>query len=405
VAPVGAGALDQLVLEHRRRHVPGPLDRDVALELRGVHMRLEQAERARDAALVVGGQERPDGADRVGHRVGLAGRLEHREGRLGHETAQRGIELVAAGEDDPGHRRQLRRDRRHEARHDDVRPVAGHYHERAVAQVVEEVLDAHRGHGHVADLAVEPVGGAVRRPGAERGGHVAHRREGELRTLGQHGHGLALEAAGQLRAHLVEQLRRHSVGDHPEQRAAAPLERLTRYAGGLDDRARVRAGHHHEHRRVEQLGQAGVHLEVERGRGAGEVGALADHDVAAALELPERRHHALLDLVEDAARDRRLPLVVGERVHLVVGRLEAVAAPDQLDLRVGLAPGRHDRPVEADLLDPRREGLHEAQRHDGLPAVGLERGDVDAAAQLGGCPFCDQAQSVNSGGSLPCSWM
>ena len=61
---------------------------------------------------------------------------------------------------------------------------------------------------------------------------------------------------------------------------------------------------------VEQDRQAGIQVEVERRRRAREVGALADDHVAAALELAKGGHHALLDLVEDAARDRRLALVV-----------------------------------------------------------------------------------------------
>ena len=145
---------------------------------------------------------------------------------------------------------------------------------------------------------------------AERRGHVSHRRIGQLGLLGEHVHGLALEAGAQQLGHLIDQLRRNAVGDHAEQRAALALERLAGHAGGLHDLARGGPAHHHQHGCVEQDREAGIQVEVERRRGAREVGALADDHVAAELKLAKGRHHPLLDLVEDAARDRRLALVV-----------------------------------------------------------------------------------------------
>ena len=95
--------LDQLVLEHRRRHARAGARSRRALELRGVDARLEEAERGRDLALVARPvSSRAHRARPRRRRVGALGASSTGNGALSSSAAtQRGVELVAAGEHDP----------------------------------------------------------------------------------------------------------------------------------------------------------------------------------------------------------------------------------------------------------------------------------------------------------------
>jgi hypothetical protein len=89
--------------------------------------------------------------------------------------------------------------------------------------------------------------------------------------------------------------------------------------------------HDGHHRQAERVRQPRVQVEVESRRRTREVGALANHDVAAIRELAIGLDHALVDLGARSLREHRLRLGVSQRVR----RLRAVAAAHQLELRVG----------------------------------------------------------------------
>ena len=215
--------------------------------------------------------------------------------------------------------------------------------------------------------------------GAEAGGDVGDRRVGELRALRQdvdrlvHPHGL------DARRDRGDVLRRDAVDDDAEDRAALVLERRPGRPDGGERLLGIAPLDDHEHGAAELVREVGVPPEVERGRGADEVGALADDEVAVALELPVGVVYALAHLLVGRHRDR---LGLRERVHPFVVRVELVAAPDQLDLRVALGRRGDDRPEEAEPLHAAREQLHHAERHDRLAALRRHRGDVEVARQL-----------------------
>ena len=70
-----------------------------------------------------------------------------------------------------------------QGRDEDVGAVRGHDDERAVDELLDEVLDAHRADAHVADLAVEALGRLDENLRAERRGHLADGRTVEVGLL------------------------------------------------------------------------------------------------------------------------------------------------------------------------------------------------------------------------------
>ena len=93
------------------------------------------------------------------------------------------LEWIPAADEDARHCRDRGGDDRGEARDEDVGPVARDDHERPVDQVVDEVLDAHRGDADVAHLAAQRLTGAGRIFASSASATSADRRERELRQL------------------------------------------------------------------------------------------------------------------------------------------------------------------------------------------------------------------------------
>ena len=257
---------------------------DPPFELARVDVGLEQPECPRDLALVLRAQQRPDGLDGRRGLVGELRNLEHRERRALEQPPDVLAELVPAGEDDAGDGGDRRRDRRGERGDEDVRAVAGNDHERAVDEVVDEVLDAHRPDPDVAHLALQGVRRPGQRGGSERVRHLGDGGVGEVGILGDQVDGLGAVLRTRAARDLVHVVGGDPVDEHAEDLAALVVERV---AGDADRRGRVRrrAGlDDDEDRRAELVREVGVQPEVERGRGPGEVGALADDEVAVALE-------------------------------------------------------------------------------------------------------------------------
>ena len=152
-----------------------------------------------------------------------------------------------------------------------------------------------------------------------------------------------------------------------------------------------------EHRRAELVREVGVEAEREPAGDPAEVGALDEDEVAALGERPVRVQDALAQLLVVVDR---VGLGLRERVQVVVVVLELVAAPDELELRVGLVR-RHDRPEEAEPVDPGREQLHEPERDERLAAPRLHPGDVEAARQRSS-QLAVQVQLLICGRSSPC---
>ena len=225
VLALGLGALDELVLEHDRRHSPRPLDREALLELSRVHRRLEDAECGCYKTLVLGPDVR---AHRVHRRRGDVCRLrdlEHGERRFLQKAGCGLAERHLAGENDAGHGRDRGRERRRDASHENVRAVGGNDDERPVDELVEEVLDAHRAHADVAHFSMERLARIEEDLRVEVGGHVGHGRVRELGAFRQHVDGLVDPELDELTRHLVGVLRRDAVHEHAEDLAALVLER------------------------------------------------------------------------------------------------------------------------------------------------------------------------------------
>ncbi len=303
--------------------------------------------------------------------------LDHWKGSRLEQPVHGGGELVAARQQQPGDRWEGGGERRGEARDEDVRAVGWHHHQRSVDEVLDEVLGAHRRDPHILHLALEHAIDGEHRPGAEGRLDLAHARVGELGVLGHHVDPLLAGVRREPELDIVHRVGRDAVDDHAEQLAVLALELLARELHLLDDVGARRRVDHHQHRSAELVGEVRVEVEVERGSGADEVGAFADDEVAASLELLVGRQDLLLDLLVGAVRDQRRDGVGAGAVHLGVVELELVALAHQLDLRIGLLAGAHDRAEEADALQARGEHLHEAERDDRLAAVRAHRGDVD----------------------------
>ena len=154
VAAVGAGPVDQVVLEHQRGDPAGPGDVEPAGQLGGVHVRLEGAERGVHLARVVGAEPALDPAGRRDRvvAVGLSptsiaspvlSRSMTRTARWSGSSPR--VSTSPASVTLPGGVRGARRDQQ-------VGPVARGDHQGAVGQVVQ-----HGRHVCRADHEVEHV--------------------------------------------------------------------------------------------------------------------------------------------------------------------------------------------------------------------------------------------------------
>ena len=88
MAAIRPRPLDQVVLEHERRHALRARQRDPPFELGRVHAGLEQAEGGRDLPLVVAAEHGPDRLHGDGRHVRELRRREHGERRALEQAAQ-----------------------------------------------------------------------------------------------------------------------------------------------------------------------------------------------------------------------------------------------------------------------------------------------------------------------------
>ena len=371
-------ALDQLVLEHDRRHARGSLERDPPVELRGVHAGVEGTERRCDLALAVGADQRAHRLDRGGSDMDRLLRLDHREGRALEQPAQRVGQRVAAADEDTGNGRDHGGDHRCEARDEDVRPIGRNDDQRSLDEILDEVLDAHRSDSEAAHLAVELLVRPRENLRVELGGHL---RDGWKRELGPLRHDVDRLVAVLLRdpaPDLVDELLGHPVHEDAEDRAALVLQRIPGCAHRGDRLVGRATLDDDEDGRSELVGEIGVQPVVQGRGGAREVCALAEDEVETRLERLVLGDDPLPELVVGRNGAR---LVLRQRPHLLGGRVELVPAAEQIDLRIRSVPGRDDRPEEPQPVHPGGEELHQPERDDGLAALRLHRGDVEVACQ------------------------
>ncbi len=237
------------------------------------------------------------------------------------------------------------------------------------------MLDAHGRDPDVAHLPLESLAGVEEDRRVQLRRDLGHGGVGQLRALRKDVDGLLSVRPGEPGGHVRHVLRVDPIHDDSEDRAVLVAERPAGGAHRRDGLLRRAAADDDEHRSAQLVGEVRVSAEGERGRTA-EVGALADDEVAALLERLVRLDDALAQLlVLDLAR-----LVLGERMHLLVGGVELVAAANELELGIALGPRGHDRPEEAEPLDPGREQLHHAEGDDRLPATRLHARDVEVAS-------------------------
>ena len=155
--------------------------------------------------------------------------FQDRERRALEQVAHGLAQRVAAGDEHAGDGRDRRGHRRGEARDQDVRPVAGDDDERPFDEVVDEVLDAHRGDSYVAHVPLQRLlAGAGDDLGAELVRDLADGRKGELRQLGQDVDRLASVLRAERAAQLLDSLGGNAVDDDAEDRAALVRERVSR---------------------------------------------------------------------------------------------------------------------------------------------------------------------------------
>src|SRR5919204_5033273 len=129
--------------------------------------------------------------------------------------------------------------------------------------------------------------------------NLGDRRVGELAHFRKHVDRLVALGREPV-ADLGDVLLWHSIYDHAEQRAALVGERIASDADGGDGAVRRAASDDDENGRAKLVREVGVQPEVEGGSSAGEVGALAEHEVAGALESLIRLDDALAKLLVGA---------------------------------------------------------------------------------------------------------
>ena len=391
MAAVGLGPLDQPLLEHQRGHPLGPGDLEPAQQPLAVDVLAEHPEGGGDLALALGGEHPADPGDGGGRQVGVGPHGQHRHlgaaqpvdqpqhRRLGHQPA---------GQDQPGDVRVGAGEPRGQAADDQVGPVARGDDHVAVADVVEEVGQVHRADDHVADLAPGArLLGPADRPqelGGQGLGDLGHRRGGQLRHLGQDVGRLVAHHLVDPLAQLVDQLGADPVADGGQDGAAAPGERPV---GQLHDLQHplhrpVAAPHHQQHRAAEVVGDVGVEVELQRPRRLAEVAPLDQQQVGGVVQPLVGVQDPLEQLLVAAAVAHRPQVVDHRPERLLVGLREPVAAPDQLDVVVGLLTAGHDRP---EVADPAQRGqrLHDPESDRGLATARLDRGQVDVALHGG----------------------
>ena len=136
---------------------------------------------------------------------------------------------------------------------------------------------------------------------------------------------------------------------------------------------------HQQDWRPDLAGELRVEVELEGGRDTGEVGSLAEHEVAASFQLLVPGEDALHQLLGTPRAGQLTGRLVVDTLEGLVGGGREIAAPNQLGVVVQLVPGPDDGPEEAELLDAGREQLHHPEHGQRLSAPRLDGGDVEVS--------------------------
>ena len=397
VTTIGTRTLEELVLEHLRRHHVGGVDAQAGEQLLGVDVllhqtqcRLDLAARAGvDAALGVRGEAR-----------GVVGAVFGADDgqRRPHAVDQPIHGLVRPEPAVPDHPRQrgeaLGRVRAHDRQHR-IRAVGRDDHHHAVDETLENPVAGHSSDHHRHDLAVQQRGIARVQRAAHRLHELTHRgrrEEGQVRKS-PGGHVERVEL-GLDRLEIVDIA---PIGDHADRVGMVGPELIEREAGVGGDLLRLATRSAED----QQDGGAEIHrecrVEIELG-GTGHsrvVGSEDHHDVTFA------GHHLIS--VDDLGERRVAVLVdagVGDADAVLVVEIDGGVLEQHLENPV---PGRlltvgagrdGDRAEDTDALHGAGEDAQQPQRDGGLTGVTLGSGDEHRRrrerrrARLGGDHEC-----------------
>ncbi len=367
------------MLEHHRGDPLGAAELDPAGQLGGVDVQLEQSERGLGLARAGGGE--PALQRGQAGRGGVAALLDqgHRGARgepggQPHHVRARGL---AHGQQHPGDRRRSGGVRRERA-DQQVGPVAGGDHHGALGERAEEVGQHRPAEDEGAHVAGQPGGVAEQHLGAGGLHHLGDRGRGQRGFVGDHVD-RDVGPGGQPPLHLLLVPSGHPVGDHGQHAAAQVGVGAVGVADLGDDgvRALPVAADDRQHPGPELVGEPGVHRQLVRDVGVGEVGAEHQDRLAAPLQLVEAVHQLADQLLRALLGLERGGLLVGQPVQLPGRQVEPVAAAQQLHHVVGPVMG--ERSEHPDPVHLPGEQFHHAELDGLAPVAPADPGHVHAA--------------------------
>ncbi len=399
-AAIGAGAVDEAVLEHQRGDDARARDAQLARQELGVDVPLEQGERRVVAVLRVGGEATAGVHD--AHRGVVGAEVGGDDGQRRAQTvdqADDGVgQLEAAVEHDARERGERARGVGEQRREQHLGTVGGDHHDRGLLQARQHVDHRHARDDDAEHLAREQRRVALDQLALDRAQHAAHRGGDEEAVLGKspHRHGAPLcpdERSGVDHLadgchDLVEVIGIRAIGDDGEERRALVLQLGDRERGDLADLLR-RAGHrqaerlavallrpaaeHEQHGSAEVGRDAGV---VRQLGGAADVGVVAaddDHGVAPRLD-----RLVPLDDARQGGVGVVAHVVVGDAHAVVVSEVDAVVVEQHLEHVVAFGRGARDGAEHPRARRHAAEGVEDAQSHGGFARMTFGRRDVDA---------------------------
>ena len=187
VAPVADGPVDELVLEHQRRHRPRTRDLEPVEQHVAVDALVEQRQGGGHLARRVLVQPAADRRQRLRGVAGVeVGRHDrHRRAEAVDQPGDLLGQVEPAVEHDARHLREVRRHLRRQHAEHHLGPVPRRHHDRALEEPVEHVRQRHR-RDHDARALLRQQRLLAADEGAVAGGHqVGHRRRAQQRLLRQ----------------------------------------------------------------------------------------------------------------------------------------------------------------------------------------------------------------------------
>ena len=237
----------------------------------------------------------------------------------------------------------------------------------------------------MADVAVQLVA-TVEDLGSQGAGHLAHGRAGQIAVLGYlENHALpprllVAETPGHFPAHA----RIGAVHDGGYDLAPLLLQGIDRQPDGADDLIRGPAvrSRDQEDGAAEVAADLGIDVELQGRHGAGEIGPLAENEVALVSEEVIFPQDSLVDLLFPASGDEFFHLFHRTTVHFLVGELQGKMRRNESGVVVPSVPKtrlRHDGAKEADPVDLAQEHFHHSQGDGRLAAPRLGCSEVKVA--------------------------